>query len=193
MQIGILKEQLDWERSKNNELQIEINDLEEKVEFLNFKLDEGKADYMEKLQKEKTYLIKENQISFLKEQIKKKEEEIERNENRIEELKRVTWLRNREGWIPLKVIKKFTTEEIERTANNHGLGSGDTVIILDTTGGGGQTAEKLLSYKIKAIIGTIDQFSYYAKMYFIQEFRSKYAFSLKKVKTSMMRDITLGK
>jgi predicted RNase H-like nuclease (RuvC/YqgF family) len=81
----------------------------------------------------------------------------------IDDLKRVAWLRGGKGWFPLKVIRKFTQEEIERTANNYTLGPGDVVLILDTTGGGGQTAEKLLSYRIKAIVGNIEQFSYYAR------------------------------
>ncbi|MHA1259565.1 MAG: DUF460 domain-containing protein [Candidatus Heimdallarchaeaceae archaeon] len=166
-QIDTLQEQIDWERSKNNELQMEIRELEERVEYLVNKLQEGKTEYMEKIQREKTYIIKENQISFLKEKVRLLEEELERFADRIDELKRVVWLRNREGWIPLKVIKKFTMDEIEKTSKNHGLGPGDTVLILDTTGGGGQTAEKLLSYNIKAILGNVDQLSYYAKMKFV--------------------------
>ncbi len=165
----ILQEQLDWEIRKNSELNVELKDLEEKIDYLQERLNEGKSEYIEQLQKEKTYILKENKISFLEEKVKQLESELERSTERIDELKRVTWLRSREGWIPLKVIKKFTTEEIERTAETYTLGPGDIVIILDTTGGGGQTAEKLLSYKIKAIIGDESQFSYYAKMKLSEE------------------------
>ncbi len=165
----ILQEQLDWERRKNSELSVELKELEEKLEYLQERLSEGKSEYMEQIQKEKTYIIKENQISFLHEQVKQLETELERSSGRVEELKTVTWLRNREGWIPLKVIKKFTAEEIEKTAETYNLGPGDIVLILDTTGGGGQTAEKLLSYRIKAIIGDENQFSYYAKKKLAEE------------------------
>ena len=165
----ILKEQLDWEIRKNSELNIELKDLEEKIDYLQERLNEGKSEYIEQIQKEKTYILKENKISFLEEKVKQLENELERSTERIDELKKVTWLRSREGWIPLKVIKKFTTEEIERTAETYTLGPGDIVLILDTTGGGGQTAEKLLSYRIKAIIGDENQFSYYAKMKLSEE------------------------
>ena len=67
------------------------------------------------------------------------------------------------------VNKKFTNEEIENTVKTYGLGPGDTVLILDTTGGGGQTAEQLLSFNIKAIIGNINQLSYYAKKTLIEK------------------------
>ena len=164
----ILQEQLDWERSKNTEFYSEIKVLEEKLENLQFRLDEDKSEYSEKIQREKAYIILENQISHSKERINLLENEIERYSDRIDELKRVVWLRGHKGWVPLKVIRKFTQDEIERTAENYGLGPGDIVLILDTTGGGGQTAEKLFSYKIKAIIGDVDHLSYNARKKLIE-------------------------
>ncbi len=167
--INLLQEQLDWERRKNSELHLENRDMEEKIEYLQMKLDEGKFEYVERIQKEKMFIVKDNKISFLEEKMKQLEDELERYVNRVEELKKVTWLRNQEGWLPIKVIKKFTNEEIENTVKTYGLGPGDTVLILDTTGGGGQTAEQLLSYNIKAIIGNINQLSYYAKKILIEK------------------------
>ncbi len=167
-EFDVLQEQLDWERSKNTELYSEIKDLEEKLENLQFRLDEDKSEYVEKIQKEKAYIILKNQISHYKERINLLENEIERYSDRIDELKRVVWLRGHEGWVPLKVIRKFTQNEIERTAENYGLGPGDIVLILDTTGGGGQTAEKLFSYKIKAVIGDVDHLSYNARKKLIE-------------------------
>ncbi len=165
-EIDIIQEQLDWERRKNTELYSEIQGLEEKLEYLQFRLDEDKTEYIERIQKEKAYIIQENQISHSQERISQLENEIERYIDRIDELKKVVWLRGHKGWIPLKVIRKFTQDEIERTAENYGLGPGDIVLILDTTGGGGQTAEKLFSYKIKAVIGNVDHLSYNAKKKF---------------------------
>ena len=167
-EFDILQEQLDWERSKNTEFYSEIKVLEEKLENLQFRLDEDKSEYSEKIQREKAYIILENQISHSKERINLLENEIERYSDRIDELKRVVWLRGHKGWVPLKVIRKFTQDEIERTAENYGLGPGDIVLILDTTGGGGQTAEKLFSYKIKAIIGDVDHLSYNARKKLIE-------------------------
>ncbi|MCE7741084.1 MAG: hypothetical protein GOP50_01375, partial [Candidatus Heimdallarchaeota archaeon] len=167
-QIDGIRESLDWERGKNTELYTEVKNLEETIESMQLRLDEGRAEYSEQIQREKAYIIKENQISHLQEQIEQLESEIERSADQIDELKRVAWLRGGKGWFPLKVIKKFTQEEIGRTAENYTLGPGDIVLILDTTGGGGRTAEKLLSYRIKAIIGNIDQFSYNAKKQLIE-------------------------
>ena len=163
-----IKEELEWERNKNTELYTELKNLEEKIENLQLRLNEGRNEYLEQIQREKTYIIKENQIYHLREKIQQLELDLEHSTDRVEELKRVAWLRGGKGWFPLKVIRKFTQEEIERTAENYTLGPGDIVLILDTTGGGGQTADKLLSYRIKAIIGNVEQFSYNAKKQLIE-------------------------
>ncbi len=165
-ELEMLQELIDRERSKNTELYSEIQNLEEKLEHLQFRLDEDKSEYIERIQKEKAYIIQENQISHSRERIDQLENEIERYIDRIDELKKVVWLRGHKGWIPLKVIRKFTQDEIERTAENYQLGPGDIVLILDTTGGGGQTADKLFSYKIKAVIGDVNHLSYNAKKKF---------------------------
>ncbi|MHA1550849.1 MAG: DUF460 domain-containing protein [Candidatus Heimdallarchaeaceae archaeon] len=167
--IIMLQEQLDWERRKNSELYIEYQSLEEKMEYLENKLLEGKSEYMENLQREKTFIVKENEISFLREKVNNLQQELERYGDRVDELKRVSLLRGIEGWVPLKVIRKFSQEEIENTAKTYGLGPGDVVLILDSTGGGGKTAEQLLSYKIKGMIGNVDQLSYNAKLKLLEE------------------------
>ena len=167
--IIMLQEQLDWERRKNSELYIEYQSLEEKMEYLENKLLDGKSEYMETIQREKAFIVKENEISFLREKVNNLEQELERYADRVDELKKVSLLRGIEGWIPLKVIRKFSQEEIEKTEKTYGLGPGDVVLILDSTGGGGKTAEQLLSYKIKGIIGNVDQLSYNAKLKLFEE------------------------
>ncbi|MCG3224558.1 MAG: hypothetical protein H7647_08840, partial [Candidatus Heimdallarchaeota archaeon] len=121
-------------------------------------------EYMETLQREKAFIVKENEISFLREKMNNLEEELERYADRVDELKKVSLLRGIEGWVPLKVIRKFSQEEIENTVKAYGLGPGDVVLILDSTGGGGKTAEQLLSYKIKGMICNVDHLSYNAKL-----------------------------
>ena len=161
--INLLEELLDFERRKNTEFYSENKELEIKIEYLQEKLEEGKTDYFKQIYREKIIRQKDNLISSYSEKMRLLEREMEFFADRIEELKRVAWLRGNEGWTPLKVIRKFTQDEIIKTEKTYGLGPGDSVYILDTTGGGGQTVELLLSYKIKAVIGNIDQFSYYAK------------------------------
>lgn len=163
-QIQYLHEQLDWERKKNSDLYSENQILQEKLEELEAKLKDDRHAYIAEVQREKIILVKNNQIQYLTEKVHQLEEELERFGKRIEELKRVALLRGRKGWVPLKVIKKFTKEAILKTAEDYSLGPGDVVYILNMSGGGGQVAELLTSYRIKAIIGDESQLSYYAKL-----------------------------
>ena len=52
--------------------------MEEKIEYLQMKLDEGKSEYVEKIQKEKMFIVKDNKISFLEEKMKQLEKEMMR-------------------------------------------------------------------------------------------------------------------
>ncbi len=162
-QLSIMQDKLEWERKKNLELYSENKDLERKISFLDSKLDNEKAKYLKDIQREKVVRAKNSLISAQKERINQLYDELSRLGQRIDELKRVAWLRGKEGWVPLKVLKKFTAEDIDKAAKNYGLGPGDNVLILDITGGGGQTVDLLLSFKIKSILGNIDQLSYNAK------------------------------
>lgn len=161
--IELLQDRVDYEAKKNREIFAENEQLRKKIEFLQDKIFKGKSEYVRQVQRERVIQKKDDIISSQKEKIIQLNQELERFAARIDELKRVAWLRGKEGWVPLKVIKKFTKEEIERTANRYGLNANDTVLILDTGVGGETTAEMLASFNIKAILGDPSLLSYYAK------------------------------
>jgi len=163
-----LENLLELEKKRYSEIYIENQELEREIEYLKNKLYSGKSEHVRNLYREKIFLQKDNMINALREKNKLLKAELEYYAVRVDELKRIAWLRGNEGWVAIKVIRKFTQEEIEKTEKIYGLHPGDTVYIIDTTGGGGQTAELLLNYKIKAIIGNIDHLSYYAKKKLIE-------------------------
>ncbi|UJG45000.1 MAG: DUF460 domain-containing protein [Candidatus Heimdallarchaeum endolithica] len=166
--INLLEKQLEEEKSKNAEIFSENEELKREIDYLRDKLAQGKEKYIRGLYKEKIFLQKDSLINSLKEKNKALKDELDFYAAKIDELKRIVWLRTNENWVALKVIKKFTQEEIEKTNEIHELRPGDIVYILNTTGGGGQTAELLVKYKIKAIIGDIENLSYYAKTKFMK-------------------------
>ncbi len=174
-EVNVLREKVETyenllklEKEHYNEIFIENKELEREIDYLKNKLAEGKSKYIKNLYKEKIFLQKDNMINYLREKNKILQAELSYYKEKVEELKKFALLRGREGWIGIKVIRKFTQEEISKTEELYGLNTGDIVYLMDCTGGGGQTAELLLNYKIKAIIGNIDNFSYYAKKKFIE-------------------------
>ncbi len=77
---------------------------------------------------------------------------IRSNEQEMEKLKQIKnfWVKGRE--IPLKVIKSFSEDSIRDTERNYGLHEGDIVLVLNPTGGGAQTAQKLIDLGIRGIL-----------------------------------------
>ncbi len=60
------------------------------------------------------------------------------------------WVQGHE--FPLKPIKSFSDSSIRETNRNYGLHDGDIVLVLDPSGGGAQTALKLIDFGIRGII-----------------------------------------
>jgi predicted RNase H-like nuclease (RuvC/YqgF family) len=88
--------------------------------------------------------------------IRDENQEIRRKlrENQIEmdKLKQIKnfWVQGRE--IPLKVIQSFNDSSIRETEKNYGLHEGDIVLVLNPSGGGAQTAQKIIDIGIRGII-----------------------------------------
>jgi hypothetical protein len=57
-----------------------------------------------------------------------------------------------EGWKWVKMLKKFTKEEIERLEKEFGINENDIIFIQDASGGGKVTAEYLCRKRVRAVI-----------------------------------------
>ncbi|MFX1285260.1 MAG: DUF460 domain-containing protein [Promethearchaeota archaeon] len=88
--------------------------------------------------------------------IREENQEIRRilrqNQREMEKLKQIKnfWVQGRE--IPLKVVKSFSDSAIRETERNYGLNNGDIVFVLDPSGGGAQTAQKMIDIGIRGVI-----------------------------------------
>jgi predicted RNase H-like nuclease (RuvC/YqgF family) len=60
------------------------------------------------------------------------------------------WVQGHE--FPLKPVKSFSDASIRETNRNYGLHDGDIVLVLDPSGGGAQTALKLIDFGIRGVI-----------------------------------------
>lgn len=97
----------------------------------------------EAVQREVDRIIEENQA--IRRQLRKNEEEMEK----LKQIKNF-WVQGRE--MPLKVLKSFSNVAIRETEMNYGLNEGDIVLVLDPSGGGSQTALKLIDLGVRGII-----------------------------------------
>lgn len=132
---------------ENEILRRQISELRAEIEKLRTRLVALSEEEREKIRRETYVRNLEARIKELTETIKRKDEEIADLKERIEALKKIKLL-ELTGWKEVKVIKKFTREEIEKAE----IREGDVVYIADTSGGGKSCAELLCEKKIKAVI-----------------------------------------
>lgn len=134
-------------RKENEILKKEISELKVETEKLRQKIISMSREEYEKIKKDVYVRELEKKISELLIEMKKKDDELKRIQKVLEDLKKVKTLIS-QGWKEVKVIKKFTNDEIEATK----VDEGDVVYIIDSSGGSKVAAELLVSKKVKAII-----------------------------------------
>lgn len=134
-------------KQENEALLKKIDTLKEEIEKLRERIVQMSKEEYEKIRRENYVRELEKRLAELRSEIKKKDEEILELRREIEELKNLKML-GLSGWREIKVLKKFTREEIE----NAKISEGEIVYIMDSSGGSKALAEYLCSKKIGAVI-----------------------------------------
>ncbi|MHA2327712.1 MAG: DUF460 domain-containing protein [Candidatus Hodarchaeales archaeon] len=77
---------------------------------------------------------------------------LRQHQEEMQKLKQIKnfWIQGRE--IPLKIVKSFSESSIRETVRDFGINKGDIVLVLDPSGGGAQTAQKMINLGIKGVI-----------------------------------------
>ncbi|MEM0214533.1 MAG: DUF460 domain-containing protein [Archaeoglobaceae archaeon] len=146
---------------ENEILRKQLSELKEEIERLRARIASFSSEEKEKIRKETYIRNLEFRISELLAEIKEKDSEISKLKDQIELLKKIKFGEFM-GWKEIKVLKKFTKDEIEQSKD---IGEGDVVLILDSSGGSKSVAEMLCEKKIKAIV-TIGEMSHLAQEVF---------------------------
>ena len=136
---------------ENRMLREKVEELKKEVERLQMKIYAISNEQYMKIRRENAYRSLQNEIAELKRIVRRKDEEIAKLKERIEELKRIRKL-GMEGWRVVKVMRKFTREEMERLEREFGIEEGDIILVLEAGGGGKSTAEILAKRKVRAVI-----------------------------------------
>ncbi|MFX0123047.1 MAG: hypothetical protein ACFFAE_05375, partial [Candidatus Hodarchaeota archaeon] len=105
-----------------------------------------------KLMQKRILAAVEREVGRIREENQEIRRNLRQNQHEMEKLKQIRnfWVQGRE--IPLKVVKSFTDSAIRETEENYGLNDGDIVLVLDPSGGGAQTAQKMVDIGIRGII-----------------------------------------
>jgi predicted RNase H-like nuclease (RuvC/YqgF family) len=134
-------------KKENEMLRKQIEELRAEIEKLRAKIVAMADEEKEKMRREIYAKNLESRIVELIAEIKKKDSEIARLKEKLEILKKMKLLEI-SGWKEVKLVKKFSKEELEKAE----IVEGDIVYIADASGGSKSSAEFLCSKKIKAVI-----------------------------------------
>lgn len=138
-------------REDNRILSSKISQLKDEIEKLRMRLSAISREEYERIRKDNYVRDLESEVRLLKKRLKEKDEEIARLREKIELLRRMKMLEF-QGWKEVKVLRKFTKDEIERVERETGISKGDIIVILDSSGGSSAMAEMLCRKGIKAVI-----------------------------------------
>ncbi|MCG3218758.1 MAG: DUF460 domain-containing protein [Candidatus Heimdallarchaeota archaeon] len=144
----------------NAELLEKQDELVDRLDSLEKSMGEEKRNYRAELLKDRKYRLLERDVSFLRSQLMEERALSLKLRGEVTELKQAIWLEARSGYYPVKVIKKFSRNDIVYTQDKLGLAVGDIVLVVDGSGAGPKTAELLIEAQIKAVIiqkGTVPQ------------------------------------
>ena len=136
---------------ENEVLRRKVRELKEEVERLRLKIVEMSKESYEKLRRDNYIRSLQSEIAELRKELKRKDEIIKELEEKVETLKRMKVLELK-GWKSVKVLRKFTKEDIEELERDFSICEGDVIFIEDASCGGKSTAEYLCNRGVKAVI-----------------------------------------
>lgn len=139
-------------RAVNRELQLKIRDLEAEIKSLREALEKARSEQIAQIRREREYQRLIEEINSLRNRVSELEAQIETYRRTINQLQQIGDLESREGLTLLKPIEAFTREGLEKAFRLYGVKVGDIVFILDPSGGGRTTAERLIKRGVSAII-----------------------------------------
>ncbi len=138
-------------KEENRILSRKIKELKDEIEKLRARVASISREEHEKIRKDTYVQNLEKEIFDLRKKLNEKDKEIEQLKERIATLRKMKMLEF-QGWKEVKVLRKFTREEIERAEREMGISEGDIILIVDSSGGSASLAEMLCEKKVKAII-----------------------------------------
>ena len=153
-------------KEENQKLYEEIRRLKQKIKRLEDKIYTISSEEYRKIREENLVKSLQSEIEQLRKIIREKDKTICELREKLEELKKIKYLEFK-GWKAIRVLKKFTKDEIEKL-EKEGIERGDIIYIENVSGAGKTNAEMLVNYGIRALIAKGDM-SHLAREVFERE------------------------
>lgn len=139
-------------RDKNKSLKNKIRKQKRKSSKLEFKLEKLQQDYSNEILLENKVSSKINIIKKLQESYNNEKALREKLEEKLKTFNKIKTIEVSDRSVPVKIIKSFTRDKINEAYHQGDLKNGDVVFLLNSRGGGSQTAALLSKLSLKAVI-----------------------------------------
>ena len=150
--LASIEQSIEYLQQYQTELLKENEKLRGQVEKLKKELRSRKSEEIIKTMTSDEIRLKTIRINSLEEEIEKMKRQVLEANRKVEEAKQMLWLRHYKNAIPVRVIPKFTNEEIEKAEKIYHIEEREVFFFEEVNGGGRSTAELMIMLNPKAII-----------------------------------------
>lgn len=137
---------------KNRVLEDEIGEYRATVSKLQSKIDKLHHEYKAKILEKREFASKVTMIKRLQERYTKEKSRRKELEEKLKVNKEFQALELNESAVPVKIIDSFTREGIKKACSRWKIKRGDVVLLINSEGGGSNTASMIADLGVKAVI-----------------------------------------
>jgi predicted RNase H-like nuclease (RuvC/YqgF family) len=137
---------------QNQKLLEKVKQLKSEVEGIESQREKERIDALREMKKERIYQIQRSEIENLRAQLEKAKQAMAEYQQRFDRLKHLREREARGEIMLLKPIESFTSKGIEDAVKTFDIGRGDSVILLNASGGGPSTAKTLAEIGLSVVI-----------------------------------------
>ena len=146
------RERLKNLRQTNRKLQDRIKTLEAEILSLKETIKEIQSKQSIEVRREREYSLLMDELEKTRAKVKEYSMKLEEYKRRFNDMQRLRELESQGRLILLKPIEAFTDRGLQKAFQLYGIKAGDSVLLLDPSGGGAATAEELAKRGIKVVV-----------------------------------------
>jgi len=139
-------------RQTNRTLRARIKNLEAEILSLRETIREIKSKQSLEVRREREYNLLMDELEKTKAKVREYSMKLEEYKRRFNDMQRLRELESQGRLIMLKSIEAFTDRGLQKAFQLYGIKAGDSVLLLDPSGGGAATAEELAKRGIKVVV-----------------------------------------
>jgi len=137
---------------QNQRLQEKVEQLKSEIVRIESQREKERVDASREMKKERIYRIQRSEIENLQAQLEKAKHAMAEYQQRFDHLKHLREREARGEIMLLRPIESFTSKGIDNAVKIFEIGRGDSVILLDASGGGRSTARTLAQMGLRAVV-----------------------------------------